>query len=215
LYADPGLSPYGYDPDKARTLLAQAGYRPEDLSFEIDAYGSYVPIARAVAEQFCAWGMDVTVRSWEYNELRPLLLNCERMAFMRDWGDSAFDPVGYVEAKWQTRIENTPAGRGNYACYSNPTVDELIMTGASEPDPAKRQEAYGKMQRLIQRDAPAVFLYVPQEIEAATSSVHNWEPRPDGRINLHDVWLSGGSGTSAGQSVSAGQSTSCDRKSPG
>ena len=120
------------------------------------------------------------------------------------WGDhfevqKALTEEGYVEAKWQTRIENTPAGRGNYACYSNPTVDALIATGASEPDPAKRQEVYDEMQRLIQRDAPAVFLYVPQEIEAASSSVHNWEPSPDGRINLHDVWLSGGQRTSSGQ----------------
>jgi peptide/nickel transport system substrate-binding protein len=203
LYADPGLSPYGYDPEKARALLLQAGYRPEDISFEIDAYGSYVHIAQAVAGQLRALGMDVTVRSWEYNELRPLLLNCERMAFLRDWGDSAFDPVGYAEAKWQTRAQNTPAGRGNYACYSNPTVDELIVTGASEPDSEKRQEAYDEMQRLIQRDAPAVFLYVPQEIEAASSRVRNWEPCPDGRINLHDVWLSGG------------QSASYDRRSAG
>jgi len=199
LYADPSLSPYGYDPEKARALLFLAGYQPEDISFEIDAYGSYVPIAQAVTGQLRSLGMDVTVRSWEYNELRPLLLNCERMAFLRDWGDSAFDPVGYVEAKWQTRVEKTPAGRGNYACYSNPIVDALIETGASEPDAARRREAYDEMQRLIQQDAPAVFLYVPQEIEAASSRVRNWEPSPDGRINLHDVWLSGGQNTSSGR----------------
>jgi hypothetical protein len=33
-------------------------------------------------------------------------------------------------------------------------------------------------------------LYVPQEIEAVSARVHNWEPSPDSRINLHDVWLS-------------------------
>jgi peptide/nickel transport system substrate-binding protein len=190
VYADPNLQPYGYDPEKARGLLAQAGYRPEDISFQIDAYGTYVRVAEAVAEQLVQLGMDVTVRPSDYQTLRPHLLNCERQAFLRDWGDSAFDPVGYVEAKWQTRIENTPAGRGNYACYSNPAVDELIVVGASEPSLEKRREIYDRMQRLIQQDAPAVFLYVPQEIEACSTRVQNWEPSPDGRINLHDVWLS-------------------------
>jgi peptide/nickel transport system substrate-binding protein len=190
LYADPNLTPYGYDPEKARVLLRQAGYRPEDISFQIDAYGTYVGIAEAVAEQLVQLGMDVTVRPSDYQTLRPQLLNCERQAFLRDWGDSAFDPVGYVEAKWQTQVENTPAGRGNYACYSNPTVDELIVAGASEPDPEKRREIYYRMQRLIQQDAPAIFMYVPQEIEACSVRVQNWEPSPDGRINLHDVWLS-------------------------
>jgi len=45
------------------------------------------------------------------------------------------------------------------------------------------------MQRVIHEEAPAIFLYVPQEIEAASARVHNWVPSPDSRINLHDVWL--------------------------
>jgi peptide/nickel transport system substrate-binding protein len=190
LYADPDLKPYGYDPERAKTLLAEAGYEPQDIAFVIDAYGSYVEVAEAVASHLRALGMEVTVRAGEYSALRPLLLNCEQHAFLRDWGDSAFDPVGYVEAKWQTRTAGTAAGRANYACYSNPHVDALILMGASEPETERRREIYGEMQRLIYEDAPAVFLYVPQEIEAASSRVRNWEPSPDGRINLHDVWLS-------------------------
>jgi peptide/nickel transport system substrate-binding protein len=189
LYADTNLTPYGYNPDMAKMLLAEAGHRPEDISFVIDAYGSYVEIAEAVAKQLQELGIDVRVDTWEYNTVKPLLINCERQAFLRDWGDSTFDPVGYVEAKWQAHLAGTPAGRGNYSCYANPEVDELINVGASEPDPNKRREIYNKMQRLIYEDAPAVFLYVPQEIEAASAKVHNWKPSPDSRINLHDVWL--------------------------
>ena len=190
LYADTDLRPYSYDPELARALLVKAGYDPGDISFVIDAYGSYVEIAEVVARQLEAQGMNVTVAVSEYNALKPLLLNCERNAFARDWGDSAFDPVGYVEAKWQTRTEGTPAGRGNYACYSNPEVDALIEFGASEPNPERRREAYYLMQHLIHADAPAIFLYVPQEIEAASAAAHNWAPSPDSRINLHDIWLS-------------------------
>ncbi len=189
LYADPTLEPYGYDLDKASALLEDAGYTPQDISFNLDAYGPYLDIAESVAAQLHAFGMDVTVSSWEYSEVKPLLLNCERQAFLRDWGDSAFDPVGYIEAKWQTRVEDTPAGRGNFACYSNPDVDELIEWGASAAEDAQRVAIYNDVQRLIFEDAPAVFLYVPQEVEAASTSVKNWGPSPDGRINLHDVWL--------------------------
>jgi peptide/nickel transport system substrate-binding protein len=189
-YVDPGLSPYGYDPEKARALLKEAGYAPKDISFTIDAYGSYIEVATSVAQQLHALGMKVRVNTWEYNVLKSELLNCERKAFLRDWGDSAFDPVGYVEAKWQTRAAGSPSGRGNFSCFSNPRVDELIEAGASESDPDKRADIYVELQRLIFEEAPAVFLYVPQEIEAASARVRNWEPSPDGRINLHDVWLS-------------------------
>ncbi|GAF96769.1 unnamed protein product, partial [marine sediment metagenome] len=102
LYADPDLAPYGYNPGKAEALLAEAGYGPEDISFVIDAYGLYVGVAEVVAAQLREFGMNVTVDAWEYQEVKPLLLDCERQAFLRDWGDSAFDPVGYIEAKWQS-----------------------------------------------------------------------------------------------------------------
>jgi peptide/nickel transport system substrate-binding protein len=190
LYADPSLEPYGYDPEKAVLLLAEAGYTPAEISLVIDAYGPYVEIAEAVAGQLRAFGIQADVRTWEYQVVKPLLLNCERQAFLRDWGDSAFDPVGYIEAKWQTQVPDTPAGRANFACYSNPQVDELIEAGATAADPERRRQIYDQVQRLIYEDAPSVFLYVPQEIEAASFKVHDWEPSPDSRINLHDVWLS-------------------------
>jgi peptide/nickel transport system substrate-binding protein len=189
LYVDPDLAPYGYDRDKALALLVAAGLQPADITVAVDAYGPYLEPANAVVEQLRSFGVRADLVEGNYETLRPQLLNCERQAFLRDWGDSAFDPVGYVEAKWQTRIEETPAGRANYSCYSNPRVDQLIEAGAAEPDMEKRKEIYVELQRLIQAEAPAIFLYVPQEIEAASIRVRNWQPSPDGRINLHDVWL--------------------------
>jgi peptide/nickel transport system substrate-binding protein len=151
-----------------------------------------VEIAEAVAVNLQNLGMDIRVRVGEYAELRPVFLNCERQAIAHDWGDSAFDPVGYIEAKWQTYEEGTSAGRGNYSCYSNDRVDQLIEAGSSEPDAQKRQEIYNEAQSIIYQEAPVIFLYVPQEIEAASAKVRNWDPSPDSRINLHDVWYAEG-----------------------
>jgi peptide/nickel transport system substrate-binding protein len=189
LYVDPGLAPYGYDPGKALSLLASAGYWPGDITLTLDAYGPYLETADAVVKQLQSFGIRAAVAEGDYDALKPQLLNCERQAFLRDWGDSAFDPVGYVEAKWQTRTEGTAAGRANYSCYSNPLVDQLIEAGAAEPVEEKRRETYRELQRVIRAEAPAIFLYVPQEIEAASIRVRNWQPSPDSRINLHDVWL--------------------------
>jgi peptide/nickel transport system substrate-binding protein len=191
-FVDPTLKPYGYDPQKALELLSEAGYTPTEVSFVIDAHGPYVEIAEAVAVNLQNLGMDIRVRVGEYAELRPVFLNCERQAIAHDWGDSAFDPVGYIEAKWQTYEEGTSAGRGNYSCYSNDRVDQLIEAGSSEPDAQKRQEIYNEAQRIIFQEAPVIFLFVPQEIEAASAKVRNWDPSPDSRINLHDVWYAEG-----------------------
>ena len=134
-------------------------------------------------------GIDAGVRFWEYSVVRDQLLACERQAFMDDWGDSAFDPVGHFEAKWHTFVEGEPYGRGNFMCYSNPRVDELIKAGETEADAAARQAIYDEAQQLVYEDAPAVFLILPEEAEASSTRVGNWEPASDSRINLHDVTL--------------------------
>ncbi|HIP97417.1 MAG TPA: ABC transporter substrate-binding protein, partial [Anaerolineae bacterium] len=189
-FADHTLQPYGYDPEKAKALLAEAGYKPEDISFVIDAKEAYKERAEALAGQFQELGIDATVRLWDYSVLKPLLREGERMAFAGDWGDSAFDPVGHFEAKWHTwDPEGKVNGRGNFSTYSNPRVDELIEMGETEADVAKRHEIYNEAQRIIYEEAPAVFLFLPEEIEACAVKVRNWAPSPDSRINLHDVWL--------------------------
>ncbi len=201
-FADPTLEPYGYDPDKALELLAEAGWTDsggdgfldregEKFSFVIDVRPSNKTIAEAVAGQLQELGIDATVQVWDdYSVLKPLLLNGERTAFAGDWGDSAFDPIGYFEAKWHSIVEGTGNGRGNFSGYANPRVDELIEASEVEPNVEKRSEIYNEAQRLVYEDAPDVFLVLPYAVEASTISVHNWKVSADGRLNMHDVWLS-------------------------
>jgi peptide/nickel transport system substrate-binding protein len=199
-FVNKSLTPYPYDPDKALSLLAEAGWTDSDgdglldkegqpLAFAIDTLEEWRPLAEGVAGMLRELGLDAGVRFWEYSVVRDQLLACERQAYLDDWGDSAFDPVGHFEAKWATFAEGEPYGRGNFSCYSNAQVDELTKAGETEADPAKRQEIYAEAQQLVYDDAPAVFLILPDEAEAASDRVQNWEPAADSRINLHDVCL--------------------------
>lgn len=200
-FADATLKPYGYNPDKAKALLAEAGWTDTDgdgildkdgqpFAFVIDAQAGKKERAEAVMGQLREVGINASVRVWDYAVLKPLLLNGDRMAYVGDWGDSAFDPVGHFEAKWHTHIKGSPYGRGNFSSYSNPRVDELIEMGEVTADVARRHKIYDEAQRIIYEEAPAIFLFLPEEVEACSVRVQNWEPSPDSRINLHDVRLS-------------------------
>ncbi len=199
-FANEDLEPYPYDPDKALALLEEAGWADSDgdgvldkdgepFAFTIDTIEAWRPLAEAVAAQFRALGIDAGVRFWEYSVVKPKLLAGERTAYLDDWGDSAFDPVGHFEAKWHGRVEGSPYGRGNFSTYNNERVNELIKMGETTPDPAKRQEIYDEAQEIVYEEAPAVFLLLPEEAEAASERIENWEPASDSRINLHDVCL--------------------------
>ena len=111
------------------------------------------------------------------------------MTYLDDWGDSAFDPVGQFDAKWHGREEGTGYGRGNFSGYNNPRVNELITMAEVTADAQLRQQLYDEAQSIIYEESPAVFLVLPNVIEAASSQVTNWEPASDGRINLHDVCI--------------------------
>jgi peptide/nickel transport system substrate-binding protein len=202
-FADPTLEPYGYDPVKALALLKEAGWQDTDgdgflnntegepFAFVIDTEVTNSEYAEAIARQLRAIRIDASVRVWpDPGILRSMFLEGKRMAYLGSWGDASHDPIGNFEAKWRTTVPGTGRGRGNFALYSNPRVDELIDAGEMEADVAKRHEIYDEAQRIVYEEAPAVFLFVPEEIEACRSTVRNWVPSPDGRENMHDVWLS-------------------------
>ena len=201
-FADPSLEPYGHDADKALALLAEAGWTDSDgdgfldkggekFAFVIDARPTEKAYTEAIAGQLQELGIDATVRVWgDYSVLKPLLLGGERTAYVGGWGDSAFDPVGHFEAKWHSLVEGTGNGRGNFSTYSNPRVDELIQAGEVEPNVEKRHEMYNEAQQIVYAEVPAVFLFLPDTIEASTANVQNWTVSADGRLNMHDVWLS-------------------------
>jgi peptide/nickel transport system substrate-binding protein len=199
-FVNKSLEPYPYDPDKALSLLEEAGWTDSDgdgtldkggqpFSFVIDTIEEWRPLAEAVADMYRGIGIDATVRFWEYSVVKPQLQAGERMAYLDDWGDSAFDPVGHFEAKWHGYVEGETYGRGNFSGYNNERVNELIKQGETTPDVAARQAIYDEAQQLVYDEAPAVFLILPEEVEAASDSVQNWEPAADSRENLHDVCL--------------------------
>ncbi len=201
-YVNQSLQPYPYDPDKALELLAEAGWTDSDgdgildkdgqpFAFTIDTSGEpFRTLTEAVADQLRAIGIDTSIRFWEYSVVQPMLLAGERMAFLEDWGDSAFDPVGHFEAKWHSYDPEVAVyGRGNFSTYSNERVDELIKLGETTADTAERQAIYDEAQEIVYEEAPAIFLVLPEEAEAARGDIQNWEPASDSRINLHDVCI--------------------------
>ena len=199
-FADPDLTPYAYDLETGLALLAEAGIADSDgdgrlewngapWAFVVDSLDEHRTLAEAVVGQLQEAGIDANLRLWEYSVVKPLLDAGERSAYLDDWGDSAFDPVGHMEAKWHGVEAGSPYGRGNFSGYNNPRVNELIKAGEVETDEAARHAIYDEAQALIYDEAPAIFLILPEEIEASRSNVANWEPASDSRINLHDVCL--------------------------
>lgn len=176
------LEPYGYDPERARELLREAGY-PDGFEITLDAEDRTKQLAQLYAQQLGEVGITARVQISEFGVLRPQLLAQQRDMWLTDWGNGSLDPAGILPPKLKTK------GRGNYTGYSNPRVDELLEFTQRTSDPDARRLAFQEIQKIIYEEAPMVFGYVAEELYGVNKRVGGWRPSPDGRINLHDAFI--------------------------
>ncbi|WP_242822446.1 ABC transporter substrate-binding protein [Thermaerobacter marianensis] len=156
------------------------------LTLTLDGAKNREAELQVIAQYLKQVGIDAQVRVWEYQTLVAEAQKGTREAYATDWGSATFTPVDLAVPKLET------GGRGNYSFYSNPEVDRLFKEAAATTDEAIALEAYKQAQQILYQDAPWIFGYYLDAIEAASAKVKNWQPSMDSRINLHDVELEGG-----------------------
>lgn len=173
------LQPYPYDPERAKQLLAEAGY-PNGFTFDLSVEDKRRDIAEAYAYMLSEVGITANIVPWgDYNAMVSAMSRGELDAMMSDWGDSTMDPTGIFIPKLRSN------DRGNFGGYSNPVVDAMIEFAESTTSREARAEAYKYAQKLVYEDAPMVFEYITQELYAQSKRISGWDPIPDSRINLH------------------------------
>jgi peptide/nickel transport system substrate-binding protein len=132
---------HAYDPNKARQLLAEAGY---PRGFDAGDYFCDAAIAN-VGEPVVNYLNAVGIRV----KLRPI----ERAAFFKGYAEKKFK--GLVQGgsgafgNAATRIEAFIAGGGTYAYGSYPDIDGLFGEQATELDPKRREATLHRIQQLI------------------------------------------------------------------
>jgi peptide/nickel transport system substrate-binding protein len=182
---DPGLPAYEYSPAKARQLLAQAGY-PNGIDVTLDVEGSFADIAQAIGSLLTKAGIRTKVVVGEGTGLRTKWLQDKKKTgdmWLTSWGDGSLDPEDIFAPTLST------GDRGNSAGYSNTAVDGLLSAASTEADAGKRASLFTKAQRLVNADAPWIFLWVPQDIYGVSRRLKGWLPSADSRVNLHRAYI--------------------------
>lgn len=159
-----GLPTYPYDPDKAKQLLDQAGYKDPDgdgpqprfeLSFKTSTDVEANLRAQMIQQMLAQVGIKVNILSSEFG------------TFYEDIGKGNFDMYSLSRNGIQDpdfyyiifHSKNVPPEGQNRGFYSNPKVDQLIEQGRATFDRTKRKQIYGDIQRILQEDLPYVSLY--------------------------------------------------------
>lgn len=188
-YFSEAVQPLGFDPERARTLLAEAGWAPgPDGTLEKDgerfcftlvctqANETRKDIATLVQSDLRKIGIEVNIEMYEWTVfIRKVVQEQDFDAMVLGWS------LGYDYDQYQLWHSSQGApGMLNTGGYSNPEVDRLLEDLRTEFARDRIKEICAQLQSIIYRDQPYLFLYVPESIGAMWSGAYRVR-RPDGR----------------------------------
>ncbi|MEV7117390.1 ABC transporter substrate-binding protein [Kitasatospora griseola] len=170
---DPAGNRYSHDPDKARKLLAEAGYpNGFSTSVTVPTGGSGnllpVPITEALQRDLAAVGIKVEIRTTDWTTL----IGAEAKGQVALGSDAIAQSTTLFQSEALLPLfvgSNSPFWTGHYA---SPAVDGLIAAAAAEPDRAARQTDYRSALRKVTEDAPWLFVVNDRNPRALAPTVH-------------------------------------------
>ena len=179
---DSRLIPYPYDPARARTLLAAAGWtdtngdgildrRGKPFAFELMTNaGNEIreDICQMVASQLHRVGITVHVRFIEWGTMLSRLEHGNFDAYVNAWREGTqVDPAPL----WHSVPPGAPTY--NYVGYTNPEVDRVIDQLAATQTAEAQKPLLDRFQEIVHRDQPYTFLYEGQRLDGINRRIHN------------------------------------------
>ena len=187
---DKAIAAYPYDPAKAKTLLAQAGY-PNGFSTTIwlRPQGSVLnPKPKAGAELLQAdlakIGVKAEVKVIEWGELIKQAKQGQHDMLFMGWAGDNGDPDNYLTPLFSC---NGVKSGINFARYCDPKLDKLIADGRATADQTARSKDYEAAQKIIHDEALWIPLGYPTASAITRSSVTGYKVSAFGRQHFADV----------------------------
>jgi len=181
---DPGLAPYPFDPERARALLAEAGYA-DGLKITLDV-PEVMPdesreLARRLADEWAELSVLVTVREFADRLGYAQMVRAKQIDDACCFDSSPLSTFRVLREKLHSGVAG-PWWQG----YANPEVDRLIDTAAATVDDAERQRIYQQVSGIVHDDAPWLFLYSPRVAFGVGPALAGtgWRPALNGLITL-------------------------------
>jgi peptide/nickel transport system substrate-binding protein len=191
---DKSLTGYPFDLQKAKELMAEAGYaKGVNVTFYVTSSGSGMLEPKAMGEAIQAQlekvGIHAQIKTFEWNTyLDKVNAGLEGKADMAEMAWMTNDPgtLPYLTL----RTEAFPKKQGfNSGYYSNPKVDKLINQAQVTADPAKRDALFKKMQAIVVEDAPWLFVANGALTAAMTDHLHGFHLHPSFDLYFHKAYI--------------------------
>ncbi len=183
---DPAVKPYAYDPNRAKALLAEGGWKPgpdgvlvkdgKRFAFSIrhdQANQSVKDAAVIIQEYLKKVGVEARLEPLDWPTFVKKLFASEFEGIVVGWTNH-HDPDPFAYTIWHS---SQWKGR-NFAHYRNPRADEALEAARRTASQAERKRHYAEFSKILMEDAPYVFLYFEQQVYVTRQGYEGFVPIP-------------------------------------
>jgi peptide/nickel transport system substrate-binding protein len=177
------IQPIGYDPAKARSLLAQAGRGGGfEETLTVRGQPEDTRLGELIQAQLADLGVKVNLATISPNEWTAAQQERQINWTTTSWTQRA-DPDGLLSLLVKTK------GTANTLGYSNPQVDDLLAKAAAIYDREQRRPLYQQIMQIVVDDAPFVYLWQPAYFYGTAKQVEGVPDIPDNILRVRGIWL--------------------------
>ncbi len=175
------------DPDRAKRLLAEAGY-PNGFEIQLNCpnnrYVNDEEICQNVAVMWARIGVKTKLAAESMATFIQKVQNNETSAYLLGWGVATLDAQYSLQSLVRTKVEGGADGNFNFGRASDPVVDRLVDAMKTEMDATKRN-ALIREALLRTRDEvliiPLHHQLRPWAMKSGVTTVYRVDDRPEAR----------------------------------
>lgn len=182
-YNEETESLYEYNPEKAKELLAEAGY-PDGFELSImvpSAYSQHVSTAEIIAENLKAVGIDAKLELVEWSTWLSECYQGRKYQATVVGVDGKLSP-----SDWFAKYVSTDAK--NFMNYKSEEFDKLFNEAYATVDADKKAELYKEAEMVLAQDAVNVFIEDPADFVAVNSKLAGYQFYPIAAQDMSTVY---------------------------
>ena len=206
---NPNIKPTAYNPEKAKQLLAEAGWKPgTDGIRQKDGQRLRLKITTTTGNKLREMVEQVLVAQMKSIGVEFFIENVPSSVLFGSWSNDAdrkkgrydilmyttgpgIDPHQQYEGYFHSKNIPTEANGGsgyNYTRHRDAELDKWLELAGKAPSMEERAAAYRKAQERVAQIVPHIYLYRRVNVHAFRNNVKGWKPNGYGIIDAVATW---------------------------